>query len=120
MFISFLYTTAPAVAAFAKVNLINTVSNAKYSEVPKWFKNWENTGLLQFDDKNSDGIIQYVADEQINELTIDRDIMVLANPEIANLPAWVIGLIVAGGLLLHCQLQQVCFLLFQLQFLMIF
>ena len=98
LFISFLYTTAPAVAAFAKVNLINTVSNAKYSEVPKWFKNWENTGLLQFDDKNSDGIIQYVADEQINELTIDRDIMVLANPEIANLPAWVIGLIVAGGL----------------------
>ena len=98
LFISFLYTTAPAVAAFAKVNLINTVSNAKYSEVPKWFKNWENTGLLQFDDKNSDGIIQYVADEQINELTIDRDIMVLANPEIADLPAWVIGLIVAGGL----------------------
>ena len=98
LFISFLYTTAPAVAAFAKVNLINTVSNAKYSEVPKWFKNWENTGLLQFDDKNLDGIIQYVADEQINELTIDRDIMVLANPEIANLPAWVIGLIVAGGL----------------------
>ena len=98
LFISFLYTTAPAVAAFAKVNLINTVSNAKYSEVQKWFKNWENTGLLQFDDKNSDGIIQYVADEQINELTIDRDIMVLANPEIANLPAWVIGLIVAGGL----------------------
>ena len=98
LFISFLYTTAPAVAAFAKVNLINTVSNAQYSEVPKWFKNWENTGLLQFDDKNSDGIIQYVADEQINELTIDRDIMVLANPEIANLPAWVIGLIVAGGL----------------------
>jgi cation/acetate symporter len=98
LFISFLYTTAPAVAAFAKVNLINTVSNAKYSEVPKWFKNWENTGLLQFDDKNSDGIIQYVADEEINELTIDRDIMVLANPEIANLPAWVIGLIVAGGL----------------------
>ncbi len=98
LFISFLYTTAPAVAAFAKVNLINTVSNAQYSEVPKWFKNWENTGLLQFDDKNADGVIQYVADEQINELTIDRDIMVLANPEIANLPPWVIGLIVAGGL----------------------
>ena len=98
LFISFLYTTAPAVAAFAKVNLINTVSNAQYSEVPQWFKNWENTGLLQFDDKNADGIIQYVADEQINELTIDRDIMVLANPEIANLPPWVIGLIVAGGL----------------------
>ena len=98
LFISFLYTTAPAVAAFAKVNLINTVSNAQYSEVPQWFKNWENTGLLQFDDKNADGVIQYLADEQINELTIDRDIMVLANPEIANLPPWVIGLIVAGGL----------------------
>ena len=70
----------------------------RYSEVPQWFKNWENTGLLQFDDKNADGVIQYVADEQINELTIDRDIMVLANPEIANLPPWVIGLIVAGGL----------------------
>ena len=98
LLISFLYTTAPAVAAFAKVNLINTVSNAQYSEVPQWFKNWENTGLLQFDDKNSDGVIQYVADEQVNELTIDRDIMVLANPEIANLPPWVIGLIVAGGL----------------------
>ena len=98
LFISFLYTTAPAIAAFAKVNLINTVSNAQYSEVPKWFKNWENTGLLQFDDKNAEGVIQYVADEQVNELTIDRDIMVLANPEIANLPPWVIGLIVAGGL----------------------
>ena len=98
LFISLLYTTAPAVAAFAKVNLINTVSNAKYADVPDWFKNWENTGLLQFDDKNQDGVIQYVADPQINELSIDRDIMVLANPEIANLPAWVVGLIVAGGL----------------------
>ena len=98
LFISILYTTAPAVAAFAKVNLINTVSNAKYAEMPKWFKNWENTGLLEFNDKNTDGVIQYVADPQLNELTIDRDIMVLANPEIANLPAWVIGLIVAGGL----------------------
>ena len=98
LFISILYTTAPAVAAFAKVNLINTVSNARYADVPDWFKNWENTGLLEFDDKNQDGIIQYVADPQINELSIDRDIMVLANPEIANLPAWVVGLIVAGGL----------------------
>ena len=98
LFISLLYTTAPAVAAFAKVDLINTVSNAKYAEMPQWFKNWENTGLLEFDDKNADGVIQYVADTQVNELTIDRDIMVLANPEIANLPAWVIGLIVAGGL----------------------
>ena len=98
LFISLLYTTAPAVAAFAKVNLINTVSNARYADVPDWFKNWENTGLLKFDDKNQDGVIQYVADPQINELSIDRDIMVLANPEIANLPAWVVGLIVAGGL----------------------
>ena len=98
LFISILYTTAPAVAAFAKVNLINTVSNAKYTDMPDWFKNWENTGLLQFDDKNADGIIQYVADTQVNELTIDNDIMVLANPEIAHLPPWVIGLIVAGGL----------------------
>ncbi len=98
LFISLLYTTAPAVAAFSKVNLIKTVSNAKYAEMPQWFKNWENTGLLEFDDKNADGVIQYVADNQVNELTIDRDIMVLANPEIANLPAWVIGLIVAGGL----------------------
>ena len=73
-------------------------SNAKYAEMPQWFKNWENTGLLEFDDKNADGVIQYVADSQVNELTIDRDIMVLANPEIANLPAWVIGLIVAGGI----------------------
>ena len=98
LFISILYTTAPAVAAFAKVYLINTVSNARYADVPDWFKNWENTGLLEFDDKNQDGVIQYVADPQINELSIDRDIMVLANPEIANLPAWVVGLIVAGGL----------------------
>ena len=98
LFISILYTTAPAVAAFAKVNLINTVSNAKYVDMPAWFTNWENTGLLEFDDKNGDGVIQYVADTQVNELTIDNDIMVLANPEIANLPPWVIGLIVAGGL----------------------
>ena len=98
LFISILYTTAPAVAAFAKVNLINTVSNAKYTDMPAWFTNWENTGLLEFDDKNGDGVIQYVADSQVNELTIDNDIMVLANPEIANLPPWVIGLIVAGGL----------------------
>ena len=98
LFISILYTTAPAVAAFAKVNLINTVSNAKSADMPSWFTNWENTGLLEFDDKNGDGVIQYVADTQVNELTIDNDIMVLANPEIANLPPWVIGLIVAGGL----------------------
>ncbi len=98
VFIAILYTTAPAVAAFARTNLINTVSNAKYSEVPTWFSNWENTGLLTFEDKNNDGVIQYVANPETNELTIDRDIIVLANPEIADLPAWVIGLVVAGGL----------------------
>ncbi|MFA9390510.1 MAG: sodium:solute symporter family protein [Prolixibacteraceae bacterium] len=98
LFISILYTTAPAVAAFARTNLINTVSEKSYAEVPQWFTNWERTGLLTFNDKNADGIIQYVADAEKNELIIDRDIMVLANPEIANLPAWVIALVIAGGL----------------------
>ena len=98
LFIAILYTTAPAVAVFARTNIINTLSEKPYSEVPQWFTNWEKTGLLTFDDKNKDGIIQYVADTQINELTDDKDIIVLANPEIANLPPWVIGLVVAGGL----------------------
>ncbi len=98
LLIAILYTTAPAVAVFAKTNLINTVSNEEYTSMPEWFKNWETTGLLTFDDKNGDGKIQYVADKQANELTIDNDIMVLANPEIANLPAWVIALVAAGGL----------------------
>jgi len=98
LFIAILYTTAPAVAVFARTNIIDTLSNSSYASVPQWFTNWENTGLLSFEDKNNDGKIQYVADENINELTIDRDIIVLANPEIANLPAWVIGLVVAGGL----------------------
>ncbi|MDW3197014.1 MAG: sodium:solute symporter family protein [Cytophagales bacterium] len=98
LFIAILYTTAPAVAAFARTNLINTVSEKRYSEMPGWFSNWENTGLLTFDDKNKDGIITYVADPEVNELSIDRDIMVLANPEIANLPDWVVALVVAGGL----------------------
>jgi cation/acetate symporter len=98
LLIAILYTTAPAVSVFAKTNLINTVSNEEYSAMPVWFKNWEATGLLSFDDKNADGKIQYVADQQKNELTIDNDIMVLANPEIANLPAWVIALVAAGGL----------------------
>ena len=96
--IAVLYTAAPAVAVFAKTNLIDTVSNKPYSQMPPWFKNWEETGLLTFEDKNNDGIIQYVADPSINELEVDRDIMVLANPEIANLPAWVIALVAAGGL----------------------
>jgi|TARA_R110000744_G_scaffold24062_8_gene60640 cation/acetate symporter len=98
LLIAILYTTAPAVSVFAKINLINTVSNEEYSLMPVWFKNWEETGLLTFDDKNKDGIIQYVADKDKNELTVDNDIMVLANPEIANLPAWVIALVAAGGL----------------------
>ena len=98
LFIAILYTTAPAVAVFARTNIINTLSNKSYDEVPQWFTNWENTGLLSFEDKNNDGKIQYLADAQLNELTVDRDIIVLANPEIANLPPWVIGLVVAGGL----------------------
>jgi cation/acetate symporter len=98
LFIAILYTTVPAVAVFARVNLIETVSNEKYEELPEWFGNWEKTGLLEFDDKNGDGVVQYVADKSANELTIDRDIMVLANPEIAQLPNWVIALVGAGGL----------------------
>ena len=98
LLIAILYTTAPAVAVFAKTNLINTVSNQSYANMPEWFKNWEGTGLLTFDDKNNDGKIQYVADKFKNELNIDNDIMVLTNTEIANLPAWVIALVAAGGL----------------------
>lgn len=98
LFIALLYTTAPAVAAFARTNLIQTVSEQPYEEMPEWFHKWEGAKLLEFEDKNGDGKIQYVADESINELEVDRDIMVLANPEIANLPAWVVALVVAGGL----------------------
>lgn len=98
MFIAILYTTAPAIAAFARTNLIHTVSNKAYSEMPEWFKKWEQTKLIKFEDKNGDGIIQYVKDKEANELTVDNDIMVLANPEIANLPNWVIALVAAGGL----------------------
>jgi len=98
LFIAILYTTVPAVAVFARIKLIETVSNAEYAELPEWFGNWEKTGLLKFDDKNADGVVQYVADKEVNELTIDRDIMVLANPEIAQLPNWVVALVGAGGL----------------------
>ena len=111
VFIALLYTTAPAVAAFARTNLLNTVNDKSYASMPAWFGNWEKTGLLKFEDKNNDGKIQYYNDKNEsfvqaaaskgwkgNELTVDRDIMVLANPEIANLPAWVIALVVAGGL----------------------
>ena len=97
LFITILYTTAPAVSVFSKLNLIETVSEKEYSTMPDWFKNWENTGLITYDDKNNDGIINYNNYEN-NELIIDNDIMVLADPEIANLPAWIIALVAAGGL----------------------
>ncbi len=125
LFIAILYTTAPAVAAFARYNMIDTINNKPYAEAPSWFKNWEKTGLIAWVDKNNDGIIQYRAGKPFigkpkfvkgktgplgqkivankltnspNELYVDRDIMVLANPEIANLPNWVIALVAAGGL----------------------
>jgi len=98
LFIAILYTTAPAIAAFARTNLINTVNNAEYISMPAWFRTWENTNLISFTDKNGDGLIQYVADPDVNELVVDRDIIVLANPEIAQLPNWVIALVAAGGL----------------------
>ena len=98
LFIAILYTTAPAIAVFARTNLIETVSEKDYADMPYWFKKWEETGLLKFDDKNDDNIIQYLGDEQLNELTIDKDIMVLANPEIAQLPNWVIALLAAGAI----------------------
>ena len=124
VFIAILYTTAPALASFARVNLINTVNEAVYQDTPSWFKNWENTNLIAWVDKNQDGKIQYSSGNTFigkpqffdirgsegerkisnsltsnkNELYIDRDIMVLANPEIANLPNWVIALVAAGGL----------------------
>ncbi len=98
LFIAILYTTAPAIAVFARINLIETVSNKTYKDLPSWVANWEKTGLMKFDDKNDDGRVQYVADPIVNELTVDKDIMVLANPEIAGLPNWVIALVAAGGL----------------------
>ncbi|MGS2761770.1 sodium:solute symporter family protein [Sinomicrobium sp. M5D2P9] len=98
LFIAILYTTAPAVSVFARTNLIETVSDRNYADMPEWFTNWEATGLVAFTDKNKDGRIQYLADEEANELHIDNDIMVLANPEIARLPNWVVALVAAGGL----------------------
>ncbi|WP_299555062.1 sodium:solute symporter family protein [Seonamhaeicola sp.] len=98
LFIAILYTTAPAIAVFARTNMIETVSNKKYAQLPSWFSNWETTGLITFDDKNKDGKIQYLADDTKNELIVDKDIMVLANPEIAKLPNWVIALVAAGAL----------------------
>ena len=98
IFIAILYTTAPAISAFARTNLIRATSNIPYTHVPEWFTNWEKTGLIKFEDKNSDGVIQYLAHPDLNELTIDNDIIVLANPEMAQLPNWVIALVAAGGL----------------------
>ena len=98
LFIAILYTTAPAIAVFSRTNLIETVSNQPYEQMPEWFDKWETTGLLGFTDKNEDGLIQYTADTTTNELTVDADIMVLANPEIAQLPNWVIALLAAGAL----------------------
>ena len=102
--IALLYTVAPAVGAMARFNLMNTIQpaageNLVYDERPQWFKDWEKTGLLKFEDKNGDGKIQYTADKATNEMVkVDRDIMVLANPAIANLPNWVIAIVAAGGL----------------------
>lgn len=104
LFIAILYTTAPAVAGMARLNLMSTIEPTpgnylQYDERPEWFKNWETTGLLKYEDKNGDGRIQYSADKAINEMVkIDNDILVLANPEIAGLPNWVIALVAAGGL----------------------
>ena len=104
VFIAILYTTAPAVAGMARLNLMQTIEPTpgeylKIDERPQWFKNWEKTGLLAIEDKNGDGRIQYSADPEVNEMVkIDNDIMVLANPEIAKLPNWVIALVAAGGL----------------------
>lgn len=126
IFIAILYTTAPAVAAFSRINFIDSIQDTSYESSPEWFKNWESVGLIAWQDKNADGVIQYSAGEalkggrpkytsergeygerklqnesnnsNVNEVYIDRDIMVLANPEIAKLPAWVIALVAAGGL----------------------
>ncbi|WP_306643844.1 sodium:solute symporter family protein [Sanyastnella coralliicola] len=112
LFIAILYTTAPAIAVFAKTNLLSTVNNKPAEELPAWVGNWQETGLLSWEDHNEDGVVQYYNDKNPeyvanvadpaglkgNELTIDRDIMVLANPEIAGLPNWVIALVAAGGL----------------------
>ncbi len=102
IFIMILYTTAPAIGAFARYNMIDTINGPDaqgtlVTEAPTWIKNWEKTGLIKHEDKNGDGRMFYSGDER-NEMTIDRDIMVLANPEIAQLPDWVIALVAAGGI----------------------
>jgi cation/acetate symporter len=97
-FIAILYTTAPAVAVFAKFNLIDDVSQRPVADMPAWVDNWEQTGLITIDDIDDNGVVDYTPDEATNELTIDPDIMVLANPEVAGLPSPVVGLVAAGGL----------------------
>ncbi len=102
VFISVVYLTAPSIAAFAKTNLINTINGpdqqgVAYEAAPGWVKNWEKTGLLKWEDKNQDGKMFYSGHERNEMVKVDRDIMVLANPEIANLPAWVVALVAAGG-----------------------
>ena len=102
LFIAILYTTAPSLASFARVNMIETINGqdmagTEYEAAPQWIKNWEKTGLITWQDKNDDGKMFYSGDDR-NEMTVDRDIMVLANPEIANLPMWVIALVAAGGI----------------------
>ncbi len=100
VFIAILYTTAPAVAAFARTNLLQTIPGRSYADLPAWVHNWQKIGLVKFEDHDGDGRVRYVgpAHGAKNEFEIDRDIMVLANPEIANLPAWVVGLVAAGAL----------------------
>ena len=98
VFIAILYTTAPALAAFGIYNAINSTSEKNVSELPTWVQTWQKTNLIQFEDKNGDGKVQYLADPSTNELSIDKDIMVLASPEIAELPNWVVGLVAAGAM----------------------
>lgn len=98
VFIAILYTTAPAIAAFGIYNAINSTSEKKISELPAWISTWQKTDLIQVEDKNGDGLVQYLPDPENNELSIDRDIMVLASPEIAELPNWVVGLVAAGAM----------------------
>ncbi len=98
VFIAILYTTAPAVAAFGIYNAIDSTSEKNISELPSWVNNWQKTNLIKVDDKNGDGKVQYLANPETNELTIDKDIMVLASSEIAKLPNWVVGLVAAGAM----------------------
>ena len=98
VFIAILYTTAPAIGAFGMYNMLQTTSDQPIADMPRWVNNWQKTGLIAVDDKNSDGRIQYLKGPEQNELIIDKDIMVLASPEIAQLPNWVIALVGAGGL----------------------